>query len=206
MIESILDLFSHLNPIWIYFALFLFAFIENVFPPSPSDLVVIVGGSLIATDSLHFVPTLLFTSAGSVVGFMSLFYIGSQLDKKIVRTGKIKFISVKGLEKAENWFGKFGYIIILANRFLPGTRSIISLFAGLSELKFKKTAILATISALLWNTIIIYLGFVFGKNIHKVDNYISTYSNFILAITIFVAAIFIVRYIFKSRKKKKFEI
>ena len=205
MIENILDLFSNLNPVWIYFALFLFAFIENVFPPSPSDLVVIVGGSLIATDSLHFVPTLLFTTTGSVLGFMSLFFIGSQLDKKIVRAGKIKFISVKGLESAENWFGKYGYIVILANRFLPGTRSIISLFAGLSELNFKKTALLATISALFWNSIVIYLGFIFGRNIHKVDNYISTYSRLILVVTIFIAAVFVVRYLFKKRKKNKIE-
>ena len=205
MIENILDLFSNLNPVWIYFALFLFAFIENIFPPSPSDLVIIIGGSLIATDSLHFVPTLLFTTAGSVLGFMSLFLIGSQLDKKIVRAGKIKFVSVKGLESAENWFGKYGYVVILANRFLPGTRSIISLFAGLSELKFKKTTLFATISALFWNSIVIYLGFIFGRNIHKVDNYISTYSRLILIVTIFIAVAFVVRYLFKKRKKNKIE-
>ncbi len=177
MIEHILDFISQLTPFWIYIALFFFSFIENVFPPSPSDLVIVVGGSLIGTGELHFIPTLLFTTVGSVIGFMTLFYIGTQLDRKVIQQGKIKFISVEGLTKVELWFKKWGYWIILANRFLPGTRSVISFFAGLSELEFKKTAILAAISAFVWNAIIIYLGVIFGNNIEVIDRYLSTYSN-----------------------------
>ena len=99
MIEHILDFISGLTPFWIYVSLFAFSFIENVFPPSPSDLVVVIGGSLIGTHSLHFVPTLLVTTIGSVAGFMTLFFIGTQFDKKVIRAGKIKFISTEGLDK-----------------------------------------------------------------------------------------------------------
>ncbi|MEJ2614837.1 MAG: VTT domain-containing protein, partial [Ignavibacteriaceae bacterium] len=118
MIEHILDFISGLSPFWIYVSLFAFAFIENVFPPSPSDLVVVIGGSLIGTHALHFIPTLLVTTIGSVIGFMALFFIGTQLDKKLIRAGKVKFIPTEGLEKVEKWFSKYGYWIILANRFL----------------------------------------------------------------------------------------
>ena len=201
MIEQILDFISALSPFWIYVALFFFAFIENVFPPSPSDLVVLIGGSLISTHSLHFIPTLGITTIGSVLGFMMLFLIGSQLDKKVVRAGKIKFISADSLDKAEKWFLKYGYFIILANRFMPGTRSVISFFAGLSELDFKKTAILASISAFVWNSIIIYLGFIFGKNIHIVDKYLSTYSNVVLILTVLIILILVLKSLFFKRKK-----
>ncbi len=201
MIENILDFISALSPFWIYVALFLFAYIENVFPPSPSDLVVLIGGSLIATHSLHFVPTLVLTTIGSVLGFMTLFFIGSQMDKKIVRAGKIKFISIDALDKAEKWFMKYGYFIILLNRFLPGTRSVISFFARLSELKVNKTTLLAGISALAWNAIIIYLGIEFGKKVHVVDKYLSTYSNIVLAVTLITAIFFIFRYLVKKRKR-----
>ena len=201
MIEQTLDFISALSPFWIYVALFLFSFIENVFPPSPSDLVVLVGGSLIATHSLHFIPTVIITTVGSVLGFMTLFVIGSQLDKKVVRAGKIKFISTESLDKAEKWFLKYGYFIILANRFMPGTRSVISFFAGLSELDFKKTALLAAISALVWNSIIIYLGYVFGNNIHIVDRSLSTYSNIVLIITGILILAFVIQSLFFKRKK-----
>ncbi len=200
MIEHVLDFISQLSPFWIYVALFFFSFIENVFPPSPSDLVVIVGGSLIGTGELHFIPTLLITTIGSVIGFMTLFFIGTQLDRKVIQAGKIKFISIETLTKVELWFKKWGYWIILANRFLPGTRSVISFFAGLSELNFKKTAILAAISAIVWNAVIIYLGLIFGSNIEVIDGYLSTYSNIAWIITGIVVVLAVLRFILKKRK------
>lgn len=203
MIENILDFISGLSPFWIYISLFAFAFVENVFPPSPSDLVVVLGGSLIGTHSLHFIPTLLATTIGSVIGFMALFLIGTQLDKKIIKAGKVKFISTEGLEKVEKWFLKYGYWIILVNRFLPGTRSVISLFAGLSELDIKKTIILATISALVWNSSIIYLGIIFGHNIAIVDNYLSAYSNTAVILTCAVILFFILKYFWKKKRSVK---
>lgn len=203
MIENILNFISGLTPFWIYVVLFLFAYIENVFPPSPSDLVIVIGGSLIGTGTIQYIPTLLLTTIGSVLGFMTLFFIGSQLDRKVVRAGKIKFISLKKLEKAETWFNKYGYLIVLLNRFMPGTRSVISFFGGLSELDFKKTTLLATISALIWNGLIIYLGIIFGRNIQLVDQYLSRYSNVIIVITIGVTLFFVIRYFWKKRRALK---
>jgi len=202
MIEHILDFISQLTPFWIYVVLFFFSFIENVFPPSPSDLIVVVGGSLIGTEVLHFVPTLLITSAGSVIGFMTLFYLGTQLDRKVIQAGKIKFISVEGLTKVESWFKRWGYWVILGNRFLPGTRSIISFFAGLSELDSKRTCLLAVVSALLWNTGIIYLGILFGHNIELIDRYLATYSNIVWIATGLFAAVILLRIFLQKRKQK----
>jgi len=198
MVEHILDFISQLAPLWIYIILFLFSYVENIFPPSPSDLVIVVGGSLIGTGTLHFIPTLLLTTIGSVLGFMTLFVIGSQLDRKIIRAGKIKFISIESLDKAEVWFKKYGYWIILINRFLPGTRSVISFFAGLSELNLSKTAVLALISSVVWNSIIIYLGVMFGSNVHAVDYYLSTYSYIVYVITGIVILFFVIRFFVKK--------
>lgn len=200
MIEHILSFISELTPFWIYIALFFFSFVENVFPPSPSDLVIVVGGSLIGTGELHFIPTLLITTIGSVIGFMTLFFIGTQFDRKVIQAGKIKYISIEGLTKVELWFKKWGYWIILANRFLPGTRSVISFFAGLSELNFKKTSVLATISALIWNAIIIYLGIIFGTNIEIIDKYLSTYSNIAWIVTGLIASVIALRFLLRKRK------
>jgi membrane protein DedA with SNARE-associated domain len=201
MIENILNHISDLSPFLIYLILFLFSYVENVFPPSPSDLVVVIGGSLIATGSIHFIPTLIFTTIGSILGFMTLYYIGSQLDKKVVRAGKIKFITADAVEKVESWFTKYGYATIAVNRFLPGTRSVISFFAGLSELKVLRTVILATLSALFWNAIIIYLGILFGDNIERVDFYLSRYEEIVLILTGAVILFFVIRYFFFKKKK-----
>lgn len=202
MIENIIDFISALSPFWIYVVLFFFAFIENVFPPSPSDVILLISGSLIVTHSIHYVPTLLLTTVGSVLGFMVLFLIGSQLDKKVVRAGKVKFISIETLDKLESWYARYGYLIILFNRFLPGTRSVISFFGGLSELDAKKTFIYASVSALVWNSLIIYLGIIFGKNLDVVDSYLSTYSNIVIAVTALIILIYVVRYFILKRKRR----
>jgi membrane protein DedA with SNARE-associated domain len=203
MIENILNQLSDMSPFLIYSILFLFSYVENVFPPSPSDLVVVVGGSLVATASINFVPTLIFTTIGSVLGFMTLYFVGLQVDKKVVRAGKIKFISAEAVNDVEGWFNKYGYTVIAVNRFLPGTRSVISFFAGLSELKILKTTIFATVSALIWNAIIIYLGVIFGNNIETVDFYLSRYQEIVLILTGVVILFFVVRHFFYNKKKSK---
>lgn len=200
MFEEILNNISSFTPFWIYVTLFLFAFVENVFPPSPSDLVVVIGGSLVSTGVIYFIPAVLLTTLGSIIGFMILFYFGSTVDRKVVHSGKYKYIPVDAIEKVELWFKKYGYYVIIANRFMPGTRSVISFFSGMSNLNVRKTLVLASISALVWNTIIIYLGYFFGNNISVVDKYLSTYSNIAISITVVVVIVLVIKF-FISKKK-----
>ncbi|HMN24428.1 MAG: DedA family protein [Ignavibacteriaceae bacterium] len=200
MFETILSEFSDFTPFWIYLTIFFFAYIENLFPPSPSDMVVVIGGSLVATGSLHFIPTFLFATAGSLLGFLTAFLIGWQFDKRLIHSGKLKFINVQSFEKVETSFRKYGYYLIVANRFLPGTRAVISFFAGMSRLNVDKTTLLSLISSSIWNVILIYLGIAFGENIDLIDSYLKTYSNIILIITAVIILFFIVRYFIKKRK------
>lgn len=203
MFEDILNSLADFHPLWIYASLFFFSFIENIFPPSPSDVVIVVAGTLVSTGAISFIPTLLVTSIGSVLGFMTLFFIGTQVDKKIIEKGRFKFLSSEALQKTEKWFSKYGYWVILGNRFLSGTRAVISFFAGLSELNFKKTFLLALTSSFVWNLIIISLGVMFGNNVALVDKHLKTYSNIVLAITIIVVVILIFKYFLQKRRKPK---
>lgn len=202
MFEDILTRISELSPLWIYITIFFFAFIENLFPPSPSDMVIVVGGSLVGASNLHFVPVLVFATGGSLVGFLTAFAIGWQLDKRFLHAGKIKFLTLESIEKVESAFRKYGYYLIVANRFLPGTRAVISFFAGMSRLNVHYTVFLSAASALLWNTILISLGMIFGENIQKVDQFLSTYNQVVIAFTVIVILFLIVRYFWKKRKNK----
>ncbi|MEE9432092.1 MAG: DedA family protein [Melioribacteraceae bacterium] len=201
MLEEIVLYLSSLDATWIYIILFLFSFIENVFPPSPSDVVVVVGASLIASTSIGFVPVLVITSIGSAFGFILMYFVGYFLSEKVLRKGNLKFISQDALHKTDEWFSKYGYWIILANRFLPGTRSVISFFSGVHELNVFRTFVFALISAFLWNLIIVYLGMTLGNNIELIDYYLTTYSNIGLALTALVAIFFLIRYLFKKKNE-----
>lgn len=203
MFENILNSLTDFPPLLIYASLFFFSFIENIFPPSPSDVVIVVAGTLISTSVISFFPTLLVTTIGSVMGFMTLFFVGTQVDKRIIEKGKFKFISREALEKVEKWFSKFGYWIILGNRFLSGTRAVISFFAGLSALNFRKTLLFSFLSSAVWNLLIISLGVMFGNNVAVVDSYLKTYSNMVLILTIVIVVLLIAKYFLQKRKKIK---
>jgi len=201
MFESILTQISDFTPLWIYLTIFFFAYIENLFPPSPSDLIVVIGGSLVGTGTISFIPLLFSATLGSLAGFLTAFIIGWQFDKKLIHSGKIKFINIQSVDKVETAFRKWGYYLIVANRFLPGTRAVISFFAGMSRLNVNKTTILSFISSAIWNVLLIYLGMTFGKNVELIDGYLKTYSTIIWIITGGIILSFVIRYlIIKGRK------
>jgi membrane protein DedA with SNARE-associated domain len=200
MFEDILTRISTFPPFWIYITLFFFAFIENLFPPSPSDVVTVIGGSLVGAGAINFLLALVFTTLGSILGFTLMFYIGATVDKKLIHSGRFRFIPVESLNKVEVWFRKYGYFIVVVNRFMPGTRAVISFFAGMSNLDPKRTIALCFLSALLWNAILIYLGFVFGDNVALVDKYLTTYQNIVIAVTAVAVLFFIIRIFFRKRK------
>ncbi len=203
MLESVINYLNVLDPSWIYLILFLFSFIENVFPPSPSDVVVVVGATMIGASGLGFIPILLITSVGSALGFILMYFVGKMFGEKIIRTGKLSFVSEEELKKPDEWFKKYGYKLILVNRFLPGTRSVISFFSGLHELDLGKTFLNSSISAFLWNAIIIYLGMTLGSNVEKIDNYLSAYSNIIFILTGVAVLVAVIYFLVKKRGQKK---
>jgi len=201
MFEELLTSMSTFSPLLILAVLLVMPFVENIFPPAPSDFIVVLGGTLIVSGTIGFVPSLIITSIGSEIGFLFLYYLGTQTDKKLVRKGKVRFISVEALDQAENWFQRFGFLIILFNRFIPGIRSVISFFAGLSELNLKRTLALSSISAVLWNIILLSLGMVFAKNLNKVDHILRTYTLLVLSIIALIVAFFAVKYFIKKKRK-----
>jgi membrane protein DedA with SNARE-associated domain len=135
------------------------------------------------------------------MGFVLMYYIGKLFGEKILRSGKLKFIDPQALYKVDVWFRKHGYKLVLANRFLPGTRSVISFFSGMHELRVGRTFIYSAISAFLWNGAIIFAGMKIGENADKIDYYLTAYSNIIIALTLLVFAVLVFRFFFKRIKK-----
>lgn len=199
MVEQIIEFLKTINPFLIYFAVFGIAFIENIFPPFPSDVIVAFSGALAAVTDISLPLVIVFAVTGSTTGFIVMYFIGKLAGDKILEVGKIKFISPEAVFTVERWFQKYGYWLIIANRFLAGTRAIISFFAGMSEMNLKKTIILSAISSLIWNLILIFVGFYVGHNLHRISYYITTYNKIVFAIILFVAILYIIRFFIKRK-------
>ncbi len=200
--EEFIHSLTELDPTWVYLSVFLIAYIENIFPPSPSDIVVVFGGSLVAVGKGHFLIALASATLGSTLGFATMFAIGRWFGRRIIESGKLRFISRDAIHKAEQWFARYGYGLVVANRFLAGTRAVVSFFAGLFELDFSKTILLSLLSALVWNGILVYAGLLLGNHWQKIGLYLSTYSQVVTLLVIFVALVVVLKYLYTRRGHK----
>lgn len=198
-LDSVVAVLSQTEPAYLYIALFLFAFVENIFPPTPSDLVIAFGGSLVGMGKLDFAAAALSATLGSTAGFAAMYYVGFFLGKKLVDAGKPAFLPFDKIKQAEKWFAKYGYGLVVANRFLSGTRAVISFFVGLSELPVAITVPLSALSALLWNTALVYGGYVLGHNWKRLDDFLDIYGTVIGVLILVVVVLLTVRYIVNRR-------
>jgi membrane protein DedA with SNARE-associated domain len=130
-----------------------------------------------------------------------MYYVGEYLGENLIRKGKFKFLKKDSLEKTDEWFSKYGYNLILINRFIPGTRAVISFFCGVHRLKPAKTFLFAALSSFVWNVLLISLGIALGNNIEMIDRYLGTYSNIGLGITAIILGFFLYKY-WKKKKTK----
>ncbi|NOY07083.1 MAG: DedA family protein [Chlorobi bacterium] len=199
-LEDIIQYMTHVDPGIVYLAIFAVAFIENIFPPFPSDVLAVFAGSLVALGQGDAVLACALGTGGSTLGFLAMYYIGFQFGERILEKGRIPFIPVELVEKVEHWFRKYGYWVIAANRFMAGTRAVVSFFAGLSEMNVLKTAILSAVSSALWYSILIYAGFVLGENWREIGDYLQTYSLVVTIVITVLILLFIVRQLIKKRK------
>jgi len=199
MVESLIEFLSGL-PVWgvLLFALFV-CYIENLVPPSPSDVLLLFCGTMVGLGTVGFVPLLAAATVGSVAGFATTYWIGRNYGRRLVDSGKIPFVDKESIAKVERWFDKYQSLIIIANRFLAGTRGVVSFVAGLSRLPFLRTTILSLVSATAWNALMIWLGMLFGANWRVVESYMGTYGWVITGILAIVVIIWLIR---RKRKPK----
>ena len=203
MIEYLNNLFTQIEPATAYTILVVSAFVENTFPPIPGDTVTVLGAYLVSSGRLGFWGVYLSTTLGSVIGFFTMYLLGRRFGRSFIRSklgGRI--FDESQISKVEKWFGNYGLWVIAANRFLSGTRSVISLFAGLFHLNAALVLLLATISALIWNGLLIYGGYQLGVNWEVLSGIISQYNKVVIAFTILIIGIIIYKKLKKRAIKK----
>jgi len=184
MLEHWVAMLQQLPAEGILLAALVVTFVENVFPPSPSDTLLLFCGVLVGLGAAPFVPMLLAATVGSVAGFALMFWLGYQFGVRIVQTQRLRWLPLEMVERVQRWFRRYGYWVIVANRFLSGTRGAISFVAGMSELRFVPTLLLSTVSALVWNGLLLTVGWSVGRNWQQVAHALQLYGTIITALVV----------------------
>lgn len=196
---------SHLpqNELILYLLLFTSAVLENIFPPVPGDTITVLGAFFVGKGILSFPVVYAATTLGSTCGFMILFYIGYFLEREFFMKMDLPVFSAKSIVSAEKWFEKYGYYVVLANRFIPGIRSVVSIAAGITILRPQRVFLFALISAAVWNFIWIYAGYSLGNNWEQVREkftvIIGSYN--IAAVSLIALSVVVYLAVKKSRNR-----
>ena len=190
-----------------YLGIFLLILIENIFPPIPSEAVLLFGGALTVTTAMNVPGTILAATAGSVLGAIVLYAFGrifqAERLKRLFagRFGQITKLRPEHVEKAESWFRRYQGKAVLICRCIPIVRSLISIPAGFAKMPMPGFLLLTTLGSAVLNTVLVCIGSVLGSAWEQAMPYFEQYTHIAAVVIVLAAVVFAVVFLLRRRKK-----
>lgn len=175
-LTDIVEWMSSLPVLWAYVIILVISYGENVLPPIPGDMIIVFGGYLVGIGRLDVIPVIVLSTIGGSAGFMTMYAVGHRIGRHVLQRRGTRWIPIKRLDRAREMLARWGHGLILANRFLPGLRSVISLSVGMAHMPAGRTTMFASFSALAWSGLLIGLGFYLGDHWEQVSEYLKNYG------------------------------
>lgn len=166
-------------------------FLENVFPPIPSEVVLPLAGYRASQDGLSLVLTLVAGTAGSLLGVTLWYYAGRwvgtrRLKRFAAKHGRLLTLTPQEIDKVNGWFDRHGGKAVLFGRLVPGVRSLISIPAGVCGMSRRRFLALSAIGTGAWSAALIVAGFWLGRDFKQIENYVSPAGNIVIGIAIII--------------------
>ncbi len=155
---------------WGYAGIFLFMLLESSSVPIPSEVILPFSGYLVSLGLLNMWVVVLVSTVAGIAGSMIDYYVGMKgtvalerrkiLDRALF--GKVRF------EMVERWFDKYGVAAVFLSRMVPAFRTLVSFPAGAVKMPLRKFVPYTMAGCLIWNIVLVYLGFYVGINWREV--------------------------------------
>ena len=161
-------------------------FLETLFPPIPSEVIMPVAGVAASANRLSFWGAVAAGTAGAMLGNV-VWYLAARalghdrLQPVIRRHGKWLTLSWKDVERAHDWFDRHGVAFVLLGRLIPTVRSLVSIPAGLLDMRFRNFIIASTFGTAIWTTFLAGVGFKLQEHFQDIDQILRPISNVVLA-------------------------
>lgn len=191
-----------------YPGLGLVMFLENVFPPIPSEIILPLAGSLTTKGDFSLAGITLVGMIGSVAGAWVFYGIGYFIDEKRVRSligkfGKWLLLSTNDLDRALNWFKKYGNWVVFFGRMIPMVRSLISIPAGLAKMNWVKFTLYSALGTACWSFCLALAGKILGDNWQQVEVFLQKYDTLVwITLGLFVL-LFVIQKIYQKKRVMK---
>jgi membrane protein DedA with SNARE-associated domain len=172
-----------------YVGIFLLMFLETIFPPIPSEVIMPIAGVQAAQGTLSLWAVIASGTAGAMLGNLFWYALARVIGMRrfrpfIARYGRWLTIDWPDVEKAERLFGRFGGVIVSLGRLLPTIRSVISIPAGLLNMRLRSFLVWSTLGTAAWTAALATAGWGLGKAFRDVEKVLGPLSTAIIAFVV----------------------
>ncbi|MBD2740790.1 DedA family protein [Coleofasciculus sp. FACHB-1120] len=188
----------------------LLMFLENLFPPIPSELIMPLAGyvSTQPNSKIQFFGAIAAGVIGTMLGALPWYYVGKLVGEENLKRLANKYgrwigLSSKDIDKADNWFDKHGDKAVFFCRLVPGVRTLISLPAGISGMPLLPFLLYSTLGTTLWVSLLTYAGYALGENYELVEKYLGPVSKIVFVVLIVAFVLWLLRKRQKNKGKKQ---
>ena len=172
-----------------YLGIALLMFLENLFPPIPSELIMPLAGFDAARGELNPLGVVAAGTVGSILGAIFWYWVGKRLGAKrleawAARHGRWLTLRPENVVDVDAWFDRHGGKAVLFGRLLPAFRSLVSIPAGVFGMTFPRFALYSTVGTTLWNTLLTLAGYTLESRYEVVAQYLNPATRGIVAMII----------------------
>jgi len=172
-----------------YVGIVLLMFLENVFPPIPSEVIMPLAGFTAASGELHLLGVIVAGMIGSVLGALPLYALGRAVGEDRLaawadRHGRWLTVSGADVRRADDWFDQHGHRAVLYGRLVPGLRSLLSIPAGISGMPPVKFLLYTSLGTLTWSALLACAGYFLGENYKAVEHVLGPVGYVVLAVVV----------------------
>lgn len=182
-----------------YFGMFLGMVLEAVIIIIPSEFILATGGILASRKIFTLMGAFIIGVVGSVFCAIIIYFMGYFGGRPFIeKYGKYFFMKRKDIDKADEWFQKYGLLAAFIGRNFPIIRTFISLPLGITKVNFFQFVLYTTLGSIPWTFAFVYVGYTLGNNWVILQNYTSQLKIPIIILIV----ILIIRYIYQKIRLK----
>src|SRR3972149_10308987 len=195
VISSLVDCAQGLVLAGGYIGVLAVAFLENFFPPLPSELIFPFVGFVAGRGEFSLAGVILAGTFGALLGAWFWYglgwYLGRvNLEKFLQKFGRMMRIHFSDVEKAEAWFLRFKTPAIFLGRLVPLVRTLISIPAGFGRVPAWQFSVLSFAGSLLWIGFLAGAGFLLGENWVGIVPWVQNYELVLEALMVLTVILF----------------
>jgi membrane protein DedA with SNARE-associated domain len=181
-----------------YIGIILTVGLEYACFPMPSEIVLPFVGFIASRGSITLFGAIIASTVAGILGSLICYYIGYFGGTPILNfIGNKLPSSRKSIHSAKSYFDRYSKASILFSRVIPLARTYISIPAGIAKMNILVFILYSTIGIVVWNTVLISLGYYLGSNWTIVQGLMSDYS----LIVGLLLALFLILFIVYRKKK-----